>query len=186
VEYLYNVPENGKAELVNGELVRFTAAGIRPAKAGGRIYSSLERHEDEYGGGYAVPDNAGFLVSLPDRESFSPDVAWMAGEEPENLRFENGAPTFAVEVRSENDYGPAMERAIEDKIADYFAAGTLVVWDVDLISEDVIKSYRFDSAQPPLVFRRDEIADAEPAVSGWRFLVNNLFSSSRRRAAGNG
>ena len=72
-EDLYNAP--GKAALVNGELAHLMATGIRPAKAGGRIYSSLERHEDEKGGGYAVPDNAGFLVNLPNRGSFSPDAA---------------------------------------------------------------------------------------------------------------
>ncbi len=39
-----------------------------------------------------------------------------------------GAPVFAVEVRSKANDGPAAERA------DYFAAGTQVVWDVDLFS----------------------------------------------------
>jgi len=53
-----------------------------------------------------------------------------------------GAPIFAVEVRSENDYGPAAERAMAAKRTDYFACGTLVVWDVDLLSQDVIKSYK--------------------------------------------
>jgi len=49
------------------------------------------------------------------------------------MRFASGAPIFAVEVRSENDYGPAAERAMAAKRADYFACGTLVVWDVDLL-----------------------------------------------------
>ena len=47
------------------------------------------------------------------------------------MRFIEGPPTFAVEVRSENDYGPAAEREMAAKRADYFEAGTLVVWDVD-------------------------------------------------------
>jgi hypothetical protein len=61
------------------------------------------------------------------------------------------------------------------KRADYFACGTLVVWDVDLLSEDVIKSYRASDPQNPVIFRRGQIADAEPAVSGWRMPVNDLF-----------
>jgi Uma2 family endonuclease len=44
------------------------------------------------------------------------------------MRFFEGAPVFAVEVRSENDYGPDAEREIVQKRADYFAAATLVVW----------------------------------------------------------
>ena len=76
---------------------------------------------------------------------------------------------------AENDYGPKAEQDIEDKIRDYFLAGTLVVWDVNLLSEDVIKSYRFDHPETPIIFRRDEEADAEPAVPGWRFPVSRLF-----------
>ena len=63
VEDLYNAP--GKAELINGELVEFMATGINPGRAGGRIYAGLLSHEDEQGGGFAVPDNVGFLVKLP-------------------------------------------------------------------------------------------------------------------------
>jgi len=42
------------------------------------------------------------------------------------------------EVRSEGDYGPTAEAAIAKKRADYFAAGTLVVWDVNLLSDEAI------------------------------------------------
>ena len=46
------------------------------------------------------------------------------------MRFCQGAPVFAVEVRSQYDYGPAAEQEMQDKRTDYFACGTLVVWDV--------------------------------------------------------
>jgi Uma2 family endonuclease len=91
------------------------------------------------------------------------------------MRFPEGAPIFAVEVRSENDYGRVAERAMREKRADYFACGTLVVWDVDLQSEDVIKSYKASDSDNPVIFRRGEIADAEPAVPGWRIAVDELF-----------
>ena len=91
------------------------------------------------------------------------------------MRFLEGAPIFAVEVRSENDYGPAAERALQDKRADYFACGTQVVWDVDLQGEDVIKSYKASDPENPVIFRRGELADAEPAVPGWRMAVDELF-----------
>lgn len=91
-------------------------------------------------------------------------------------KFYQGAPIFAAEVRSENDYGPAMERAIGQKIADYFAAGTLVVWDVDLLSADVVRVYRADAPHGPTVYRCGEVAEAERAVPGWRFPVDDLFA----------
>jgi Uma2 family endonuclease len=92
------------------------------------------------------------------------------------MRFLEGAPIFAVEVRSENDYGPAAERDMKDKRADYFACGTLVVWDVDLQSQDVIRSYKATDPDNPVIFRRGDIADAEPAAPGWRLAVDALFS----------
>jgi hypothetical protein len=36
------------------------------------------------------------------------------------MAFLTGAPAFAVEVRSKNDYGAAAELAIAKKIRDYF------------------------------------------------------------------
>ena len=175
VEDLYHVPENGKAELINGELVRMSPTGLRPARAGGKIYASLNRHEEEIGGGYAIPDNAGFLVDLPDRESFSPDAAWFTGD-GDSMQFAPNAPVFAVEIRSENDYGPAQDRAILRKVADYFLAGTQIVWDVDLLSDDVIKAYHANNPDVAIIYRRGEEADAEPVLPGWRFAVDRLFS----------
>lgn len=61
------------------------------------------------------------------------------------------------------------------KRADYFAAGTLVVWDVDVMREHVIRVYRESRPEEPDVFRPGEMADAEPAVQGWRFAVDELF-----------
>ena len=92
------------------------------------------------------------------------------------MKFFEGAPRFALEVRSENDYGPTAEIRLAEKRADYFAAGTLVVWDVDLLSPDVIKSYRSNNPNSPVIFRRGEVADAEPGVPGWRMRVDDLFS----------
>src|SRR5437667_9173243 len=81
---------------------------------------------------------------------------------------------FAVEVQSENDYSPQAEDKIEKKRADYFAAGTLVVWDVNLLSDDVIKSYRAGTPEPR-IFKRGGTADAGPALPGWSMPVDDLF-----------
>jgi Uma2 family endonuclease len=172
IEDLYKV--EGKAELVNGEIVHMSPTGRRPGRVGLRIAASLLHHEERVGGGIAFPDNVGFIVNLPHRESFSPDAAWYTGPDT-GMRFCQGAPVFAVEVRSQYDYGPAAEQEMQDKRTDYFACGTLVVWDVDLLHEDVIKSYKASDPAYPVIFRRGDNADAEPAVSGWQMAVNDLF-----------
>jgi Uma2 family endonuclease len=173
IEDLYKV--DGKAELVNGEIVEMPPAGDDPNGASLNVAISLRAYEKRTGQGRAYTEGAGFHVNLPHREAFSPDAAYHIGPRT-GMRFLEGAPVFAVEVRSENDYGRAAERAMQDKRADYFACGTLVVWDVDLQSADVIKSYRASDPEHPVIFRRGDMADAEPAVPGWRMAVEELFA----------
>ena len=173
VEDLYETA--GKAEIVNGELVLREPTGDEPGYAGDEVFASLREYAKRTKDGRAVGDNKGFRVHLPNRESFSPDAAFYVGPRS-GMKFFEGAPRFAVEVRSENDYGPTAEIRLAEKRADYFAAGTLVVWDVDLLSPDVIRSYRSNNPNSPVIFRRGEVADAEPGVPGWRLRVDDLFS----------
>ncbi len=171
---LSRVPENGKAEIVHGELVFMAPTGGVPGRAGGHIYVSLNVYEQQTRCGYAFPDNVGFIVDLPHRQSFSPDAAFYSGELQEG-KFLDGAPIFAAEVRRENDYGPAAEREMAAKRADYFATGTLVVWDIDVLREQVVRVYRAADPEHPTVYRRGEIAEAEPALPGWSMPVDELF-----------
>jgi len=173
VDDLYRVPEDGKAELVNGELVLMSPTGALPSRASAAIYISLRAHERAAGGGLAYPDNAAFIVNLAHRRSFSPDAAFHRGTKP-TMKFVKGAPVFAAEVRSEGDYGPKAEEAMAGKRADYFAAGTLVVWDVDLLGGDVVRVHRAGQGEPT-IYRRGERAEAEPAVPGWGMPVDELF-----------
>jgi Uma2 family endonuclease len=164
----------GKAELVNGEIVTMPPTGDAPGRAGDRIYLSLQKYEDETGTGRAVSDNKAFRVDLPNRGSFSPDAAFYTGPRG-GMSYYPQAPVFAVEVRSSGDYGPRAEEAIAQKRADYFAAGTQVVWEVDLLSEDVVRKYSASDPEHPTFFRRGQNANAEPAVPGWTMKVDELF-----------
>lgn len=172
IEDLYKEP--GKAELVNGRIIRMPPTGSEPGYAGDEAFVSLRGYSRRTGEGLAVGDNKGFHVDLPHRESVSPDAAYYTGPLT-GMKFFEGAPVFAVEVRSEGDYGPKAEREMEQKRADYFACGTKVVWDVDLLSENVVKVYRADDPVNPTIYRRGDIAEAEPAVPGWKMAVDDLF-----------
>lgn len=173
IEDLYQVP--GKAELVNGEIVHMSPTGAAPNYAAAEIFVSLRAHARKMGIGLAVPDNAAFRVDLPNRGSFSPDVAYHIGAWT-GMKFYEGAPVFAVEVRSEGDYEPRAVRMMAKKRLDYFAAGTLVVWDVDLLSTDIVNVYRASEPEKPTIYRRGDIAEAEPAVPGWTMPVDDLFA----------
>jgi len=170
IEDLYRA--DGKAELVDGMIVMDSPTGLLPGFAAGEIFVSLRAYARANKTGNAIPDNAAFIVDLPNRKSLSPDAAYHIG--PLTMKFADSPPVFAVEVRSEGDQGSAAEQHMAKKRADYFAAGTLVVWDVDLLGEDVVRVYR-GSGREPDRFGRDAIADAEPAVPGWSMPVDYLF-----------
>ena len=171
IDDLYKV--EGKAELVNGEIVYMSPTGGLPHYAARQITISLALYEKATGHGYAIGDNTAFVVNLPHRRSFSPDAGFYSGKL--TMKFSEGAPIFAVEVRSEGDYGLRAERQMAQKRADYFAAGTLVVWDVDLDSEDVVRVYRANAPGDPTIYQRGQLAEAEPALPGWAMPVDDLF-----------
>ena len=171
IEDLYKV--EGKAELVDGEIVHMSPTGGRPGYAAHEISSSLRDYARRTKSGYAIGDNVGFRVNLPHRKSFCPDAAFYVGEL--TMKFLEGAPVFAAEVRSEGDYGPKAEEALARKRADYFAAGTQVVWDVDLLSETPVRVFRAADPENPILYRRGETAEAEPALPGWTMAVDELF-----------
>ena len=177
LEDLYAVPDHGKAELVNGELILLSPTGDKPGWAGDEIFASLRSYVRMTSFGRAVSDNKGFITNLPHRKSFSPDAAFYTGR-PGGMKYFPDVPVFAAEIRSENDYGPKAEQEMADKRADYFAAGCRVVWDVDLLSADVVRVYRAGSAQEPTIYRRGDFADAEPAVPGWKMAVDELFEKT--------
>ncbi len=171
IDDLYKV--EGKAELVNGEIVLMSPSGVLPAYVAREILTSLNRYCKQQKLGDAMGDNLAYSVNLPHRKSFSPDVSLYIGKL--TMKFAEGAPVFAVEVRSEDDYGRYAERQMARKRADYFAAGTFVVWDVDILSDDVVRVYRTTDPETPVTYRRGENAEAEPAVPGWTMPVNDLF-----------
>src|SRR5437016_2600739 len=113
-ERLYSVPEGNKAEIVDGNIVVLEPTGDAPGYAAGDIFASLREYVRRTRHGRAVGDNVGFLVDLPHRQSFSPDAAYYAGP-PAGMKFFQGAPQFAAEIRSERDYGPAAETAMAAK-----------------------------------------------------------------------
>ncbi len=170
--------EKRKAELIGGRIVPLMPTGRKPNRIAARIFRSLDDHAEGTGCGEAYTDNMGFTIPelSSGRESFSPDASFYSGPFPADaMRFIAGPPTFAVEVRSESDYGKAAEEEMAAKRADYFEAGTRVVWDVDPIAA-CVNVYRADAPEHPVTFRPGQVADAEPAVPGWRMPVDRVFA----------
>ena len=168
----------GKAELIRGRVVHLMPTGDLPSDVANEIFVSLRAYAKAEGVGVAKADGVGYAIPelLSGRESFSPDASYYVGPRPANrMRYIEGPPTFAVEVRSENDYGDAAEEDMAAKRSDYFQAGTLVVWDVDPESE-VVSVYRSGDPNNPVIYQRGDAAEAEPAVPNWRLPVDDIFN----------
>lgn len=176
----------GQAGLVAGRIIRFPSHGHRPGGIIGRLVRSFHDHAERTERGQAFASTVGFALPAPLRsgpESFCPDASLYDGPLPANpMHFLPGPPTFAAEVRSEDDYGhpedglpPAAERAQADKRRDCFEAGTRLVWDVDPMAETV---HAHAAAEPdrPRVFRRGDTTDAGDVLPGCRLAVNALFA----------
>lgn len=168
----------GRAELIADRVVVYPLMGEASGCAKVEILVALDDHSrrcpgsEAYGGTvvYAVPRMAS------GRQSFSPDVSFHANPPwNETAMWVEGPPTFAVEIRVWEDYQSDTEPDRASKRADYFEAGTLVVWDVDPEAETVTK-YAATDPLAPVVFRRGDVADAEPAVPGWRLAVDDVFA----------
>lgn len=43
------------------------------------------------------------------------------------------------------------------------------------MNPEVITSYKASDPEHPVIFQRGDVADAEPAVLGWRMAVDALF-----------
>jgi hypothetical protein len=93
IEDLYRVPENGKAEIVNGELRLIPPTRDLPGSAAVEILVSLRGHERRTGVGRVYPGSVAFIVNLPNRRSFSPDAAYYVGPRTGG-KFLEGAPVF--------------------------------------------------------------------------------------------
>jgi Uma2 family endonuclease len=169
--------EPAKAELIDGRIVRCMATGKLPGRIAKLILLLMSEFVQTYGRGETFGDNVAYAVPKlsTGRESFSPDVSYYDGsEQDDEMDFIQGAPTFAIEIRSKDGYGNTASKDMAKKRADYFAAGTKVVWDVDTKAE-CIHAYSITSPIVARTFKRGDLADAEPALPGWRVEVNKVF-----------
>jgi Uma2 family endonuclease len=170
---------DGKAELIGGRIVTFMPSGFAPSNAAFKIAMNLDRYSQQTSSGKAFADGIGYALKIPlltGRQSFCPDASFYTGPPPKNrMRFVEGVPALAVEVRSEGDYGEAAESRLASKRADYFEAGSDVVWDVDPLARTVAV-YRASAPDQSSVYSAGQTADAEPALPGWRLAVDEIFA----------
>ena len=133
-EFLAHPAAQGPSELVRGEIRMMTPAGGRLGIVTAAVFGLLWTHVRARRLWQCFADNTGFQLHIPGERGDTvraPDVAFVRAERMPRGGvtggWMQGAPDLAVEVLS-----PSESMAITAaKLADYFAAGTALVWVVD-------------------------------------------------------
>ena len=173
-EDLLAMPDAVNYELVHGELVERNM-GWQSSRIGVRLAQLLLNHCDAHGLGWVAGADASYQCYPDDPGKVRrPDVSFIrlermpATQEPEgHCRI---APDLAVEVISPND----LYYEVEDKVAEYLAAGVRLVWVVSPPTRTV-RVHRADGTVGYLQ-EADELS-GEDVVSGFRCRVGGIFTA---------
>lgn len=173
-EELLRMPDEAcRHELIKGDLITMTPAGFGHGAVVLKIAGPLWQHVESRKLGLVLAAETGFrLASNPDTVR-APDVSFVRRDRlPEGgltTAFFAGAPDLAVEVLSPDD----RVFDVEQKIADWLAAGASAVWVVNPKSR-TIAIHRPDNAPQTLVV--PDTLDGGDVVPGFRLPVADIFA----------
>jgi Uma2 family endonuclease len=141
--------------LLAAELIRLVANFVRPRKLG------------------AVLGEAGMLRLAPGLIRI-PDVAFLSKEKFPGGRFPRESawsmvPDLAIEVLSEGN----TPKEMQDKLHDYFAAGSRLVWYIDPKKRQVEV---FTSVDQRRIVNQDEVLDGGDVLPGFELSLKELFA----------
>ncbi len=168
---LREIPNLGRCELVQGELIMMSPAGYGHGQIASRIDRRLGNFVDANRLGVVTTAEAGFQIAHNPDTVRVPDVAFVrAARAPAQYMtgFFPGPPDLAVEVVSPTDR-PA---EVEAKSREWLAAGCRMVWVVDPQTATVAV-YRPNAAVCTL--RVPEILDGDDVLAGFRLPLAEIF-----------
>jgi Uma2 family endonuclease len=163
-------------ELVDGVLVE-KAMGYYESLLAALLIGFLRRYLEEHDLGIVLGE-AGPLRLAPGLVRI-PDVSFIAWERFPDRRLPaepmpDLAPDLAVEILSPGNTGREMER----KRAEYFAAGTRLVW---IVSPGDRTVQVYTSPADVRLLGEDAILDASPVLPGFRLPIRDWFGAAPPR-----
>jgi Uma2 family endonuclease len=178
-EFMAHPVPDGKAELVRGELRVTPPPGGSHGLAATNLLYLIESHARPGKLGRAFSDGTGYELLQVPRTVRMPDVSFVRAERlPEEgvgaslLRL---APDLAVEVLSPSE--AAWE--LQEKLDDYTAAGTPLIWVVDPARRIVMIA----AANAPLRWLHEaDTLDGGDVIPGFRCGVSEIFVGIAREA----
>ncbi len=171
-EELFALGENRPGELVRGELREMAPPGAEHGAVAARLGWRLARYVEENDLGVVLIGDAGFqLASDPDTVR-GPDIAFIRRDRIPATGLPRGywpgAPDLAVEIVSPSD----RYEEVEERVADYLAAGAQIVW---VVSPGLRTVTVRRSNTPPVLLSEADVLEVEDLLPGFRIRVGEIF-----------
>jgi Uma2 family endonuclease len=159
-----------QCELIRGEIVKMSPAGLRHGKVCIAIGALLHLFVKSRGLGQVVGNDPGVITERDPDTVRAPDVAFWSRERLPELpaKFTSVSPDLAVEVVSPND----THRGVLEKVLHFLDHGVRLVWVIDSEGRTVTV-YR--SRQEMRILGETEQLSGEDVVPGFSCRVSELF-----------
>jgi Uma2 family endonuclease len=170
-EELLALPDDGKYELVDGELLYMSPAGARHGRIISRLNVALGTFVNSRGSGDVFDGQTGYRWAAAGGNLRSPDLSFVAAGRLEQgipTGFIHLAPDLAIEVLSPS------ERAgeIAQKVAEYLSVGVRLLWVIDPEKNSAVV-YR--PGLRPRTVRGTESLEGEDVLPGFAHPLADIF-----------
>jgi Uma2 family endonuclease len=166
------MPDNGiRRELVRGEVVETMPPGGLHGVIAGIVIALLYSWSKSGPGGTIAPES-GFVLELDPDTVRGPDVSYISADRVQVAGIPLGywrlAPDLAVEIVSPGDTADE----VREKVREYLAAGTRLVWVVYPTTREVISHTPDGLAR---TFGQDATLESPEVLPGFACAVAELF-----------
>ncbi|MYC06014.1 MAG: Uma2 family endonuclease [Chloroflexi bacterium] len=170
---LFAMPDDGyRYELVRGELRKMAPEGGEHSWISSDIDGSLNPYVKVNSLGKTFTNDPGFILQRDPDHVRAPDVAFVRRERIEVIGKQTGywpeAPDLAVEVISPHD----RYTEVDEKVADWLAAGTRMVIVVNP-RNNTVRVHRSPTDVVSLTI--DDTLDGGDVVPGWRMPLTEIL-----------
>lgn len=172
-EELFNMGISQRCELVKGEVRYMSPSGFEHGRVIIKLSRLLANHVEDQRLGVVLGAETGFTLARNPDTVRGADVSFISaarlpsGSHP--VGYWEGAPDLAVEVISPSD----RRGQIEEKVREYLAAGSRLVWVIHP-ARKTITVHRADSSVN--VLHEKDTLDGEDVVPGFRCTVAEIFA----------
>lgn len=171
---LMALPEDGfMHEVVNGELIMSPKNNFQHENICTRLLTALREFNRLHRLGAVRGSSAGFWMN--NRNCRAPDISFIPksrfdalGFSPNSRSFFPGAPDLAIEILSPSN----SRREMDERLRDFFASGTQLVWIINPDTESVEVCH---SLTKRALIGPGGFLDGEKLLPGFRFPIADLF-----------